>query len=60
MTMTKDEIYAQTLKRRILLAPVATEADIARDEQLKARDFWIPVRTTRSAARSRCPGRSRS
>jgi len=25
LTMTKDEIYAQTLKRRLLLAPVATE-----------------------------------
>src|SRR5580698_3040037 len=43
MTMTKDEIYAQTLKRRLLLAPVATEADIARDVQLKARGYFVPV-----------------
>jgi crotonobetainyl-CoA:carnitine CoA-transferase CaiB-like acyl-CoA transferase len=43
MTMTKHEIYAQGLKRRIFLAPVATAADIAADEQLKARDFWITV-----------------
>ncbi|MGH7815030.1 MAG: CaiB/BaiF CoA transferase family protein, partial [Candidatus Binataceae bacterium] len=42
-TMTKREIYAEALKRRILLAPVATAADIAVDEQLKARDFWINV-----------------
>ena len=41
--MTKHEIYAQGLKRRIFLAPVATAADIAADEQLKARDFWITV-----------------
>ncbi len=43
MTMTKEEIYAQTLKRRLLLAPVATEADIARDVQLKARNYFVPV-----------------
>ena len=43
MTMTKREIYAQGLKRRIFLAPVATAADIAADEQLKARDFWTQV-----------------
>ena len=43
LTMTKDEIYAQTLKRRLLLAPVATEADIARDVQLKARGYFVPV-----------------
>ncbi|HUO05155.1 MAG TPA: CaiB/BaiF CoA-transferase family protein [Candidatus Binataceae bacterium] len=42
-TMTKSEIYAQALKRRILLAPVATAADIDRDEHLKARDFWVDV-----------------
>ena len=43
MTMTKQEIYAQTLKRRLLLAPVATEADIARDVQLKSRDYFVEV-----------------
>ena len=43
MTMTKDEIYRETLKRRLLLAPVMTEADIARDVQLKAREFFVKV-----------------
>ena len=43
ITMTKHEIYAQGLKRRIFLAPVATVADVAADEQLKARDFWTQV-----------------
>ncbi len=42
-TMTKREIYAEALKRRILLAPVATAADIADDEQLKARNFFVRV-----------------
>ena len=41
--MTKQEIYAQGLKRRIFLAPVATTVDIAADAQLKARDFWTGV-----------------
>ncbi len=43
MTMTKEEIYRETLKRRLLLAPVATEADIARDPQLKSREFFVKV-----------------
>jgi len=43
MTMTKHEIYTQGLKRRIFLAPVANVADVASDEQLKARDFWTSV-----------------
>jgi crotonobetainyl-CoA:carnitine CoA-transferase CaiB-like acyl-CoA transferase len=43
LTMTKREVYAQGLKRRIFLAPVANVADVAADEQLKARDFWIQV-----------------
>ncbi len=43
MTMTKRQIYDQALKRRLLIAPVATVADIAADEQLKAREFFAPV-----------------
>jgi crotonobetainyl-CoA:carnitine CoA-transferase CaiB-like acyl-CoA transferase len=43
LTMTKREIYAEALKRRIFLAPVSNAADIAEDEQLKARDFWVTV-----------------
>jgi benzylsuccinate CoA-transferase BbsE subunit len=42
-TMTKREIYAEALKRRILLAPVATAAGIADDEQLKARNYFVRV-----------------
>jgi benzylsuccinate CoA-transferase BbsE subunit len=43
LTMTKREIYAEALKRRIFLAPVSNAADIAEDEQLKARNFWVTV-----------------
>ena len=52
MTMTKHEIYAQTLKRRLLLAPVATEADIARDVQLKAREYFVKVDHTDTVGRT--------
>ncbi len=43
MTMTKAEIYAGALKRRILLAPVSTVADIMASEQLAARNFFVPI-----------------
>ncbi len=43
LTMNKREIYAEGLKRRIFLAPVANAADIAADQQLKSRDFWVTV-----------------
>jgi crotonobetainyl-CoA:carnitine CoA-transferase CaiB-like acyl-CoA transferase len=43
LTMSKREIYAQALRRRIFLAPVASAADIADDAQLKAREFFVPV-----------------
>lgn len=43
LTMAKREIYAEGLRRRILLAPVSTVADIAADEQLKAREYFAAV-----------------
>lgn len=43
MTMTKAEIYEEALKRRILLAPVATVADISASPQLAAREYFVPI-----------------
>jgi crotonobetainyl-CoA:carnitine CoA-transferase CaiB-like acyl-CoA transferase len=43
MTMTRNEIYAGGLKRGILLSPVNTVADIAADQQLKSREFFVEV-----------------
>ena len=40
---TKREIYEEGRQRRILLAPVATAADIGADEQLKAREYFVPI-----------------
>ena len=39
----KETIYAEALKRRILLAPVSTVADICADEQLDAREYFVDV-----------------
>lgn len=43
LTKSKRELYAGALQRRILMAPVSTVADIAADEQLKSRGFFIPI-----------------
>ncbi|HVA79621.1 MAG TPA: CoA transferase [Candidatus Binataceae bacterium] len=56
LTMTKQEIYAGTLKRRILLAPVATVADIAADPQLKAREYFVEVEHATLGRRMTMPG----
>ena len=42
-TKTKGELYERAVKRGILLAPVNTPADIAKNRQLAARDFWVPM-----------------
>jgi len=43
MTMNKHDIYAEALRRRILLAPVSSVADVAADKQLAARDYFVRV-----------------
>ena len=42
-TRTKAEIYREGTARRILIAPVATVADIADDPQLAAREYFRPI-----------------
>jgi len=41
--VTKAEAYDAALRYRFLLAPVSTVADIRVDEQLAARDYFVPV-----------------
>lgn len=43
LTKTKNELYGEALKRRILLAPVADTEDVCENPQLGARDFWVDV-----------------
>ncbi len=56
LAMTKKEVYEGTLKRRILLAPVATVADIAADEQLSAREYFVEIDHDTLGRRLKMPG----
>lgn len=40
---TKDELYREALKRKIMLCPVSTAKDINENAQLKARNFWVEM-----------------
>ena len=40
---TKAELFAEAQRRRVLLAPVATAAELVADEHLRARGYWDDV-----------------
>jgi crotonobetainyl-CoA:carnitine CoA-transferase CaiB-like acyl-CoA transferase len=40
---TKEELYREALKQNIMIYPVSTAKDIAENEQLKSRDYWIQM-----------------
>ncbi len=42
-TRTKAELFAEAQRRRILLAPVSTAAELVADEHLRARGYWQHV-----------------
>jgi crotonobetainyl-CoA:carnitine CoA-transferase CaiB-like acyl-CoA transferase len=56
VTRTKVEIYREGVRRRILVAPCATVADIAADPQLAARDYFQPVEDPALGRSVRLPG----
>ena len=56
MTRTKAEIYREGVRRRILVAPCATVADVAADPQLAARDYFRPVEDPALGRTVRLPG----
>ena len=39
-TKTKDELLHAALTKRLLVAPVATIAEVVANEQLASRDYW--------------------
>jgi crotonobetainyl-CoA:carnitine CoA-transferase CaiB-like acyl-CoA transferase len=41
---TKEELFRAALERGLVMAPVATIADVARSEQLAARGYWNRLR----------------
>ena len=55
-TRTKAEVYREGVRRRILVAPVATVADIAADPQLAAREYFRPVEEPAFERTVRYPG----
>jgi crotonobetainyl-CoA:carnitine CoA-transferase CaiB-like acyl-CoA transferase len=40
---TKEELYSEALELNIMVYPVSTPKDIAENEQLRAREYWIQV-----------------
>jgi len=56
LTMDKREIFSEGVRRRILLAPVATVSDIAHDEQLDSRRFFVDVPAPANGRSLRMPG----
>ncbi len=55
-TRPKAEVYREGVRRRILVAPVATVADIVADPQLAFRDYFRPVDDAALGRRVRYPG----
>ena len=56
MTKTKAEIWQAVMRRRILAAPVATVADIAVDQQLQAREYFVDEDAPALGRSIRMPG----
>ncbi len=40
---TKQELYKEALEKRIPLTPLNDISDVAEDEQLKSRNFWVDI-----------------
>ena len=40
LSHTKAELFAEAVRRRVLLVPVSNIADMLNSEQLKAREYW--------------------
>ena len=43
LSHSKEELYNQGLKRGLMIYPVYTPKDIAKDAQLEARKYWVQV-----------------
>lgn len=55
-TKTKEELYTQALKRRIMLYPSSTIDMLLNDSQLKFRQFWVEVHHEELGASLTYPG----
>jgi crotonobetainyl-CoA:carnitine CoA-transferase CaiB-like acyl-CoA transferase len=55
-THTKQELFNLGLERSLLIVPVSTMEDVAKSEQLAARDFWRGVDHGGNVGKVRYPG----
>lgn len=55
-TKTKKELYEAALQHEILLAPVSTVADLCTNDQLRAREYFVPVQHPELNATIEYPG----
>jgi len=56
MTRTIDELYARSVRERLLLAPIATVKDMLASPQLRERGFFVEVEHPRLGQTFRYPG----
>lgn len=55
-TRTKDDLFREAVKRGLLIAPVATTADVFESDQLHERDYWTPIDHPSEAGTVTYPG----
>ncbi|MBM3154782.1 MAG: hypothetical protein FJ008_05540 [Chloroflexi bacterium] len=55
-TKTKDELFAEAIKRPLLIQPVCTSADVMKNIQLQAREYWQRIANRESGEELIYPG----
>lgn len=55
-TKTREELYTQAIKRRIMLYPASTVDTLLNSTQLKSRNFWVGVEHPQLGATLTHPG----
>ena len=56
-TRSKGHLAAEAARRRVLLAPISTLAEVMENDHLAARDYWDVVRHPEADREHRYPGR---
>ena len=56
-TRTKQYLFSEAARRRVLLAPISTLAEVLDNDHLAARGFWDVVRHPEADQEHRYPGR---
>jgi crotonobetainyl-CoA:carnitine CoA-transferase CaiB-like acyl-CoA transferase len=56
LSRTKAELFEEAQKRRLLIVPISTTADLLASEQYEARGYWTEVRHPELEGRVKYPG----